>query len=248
MSSSPSDPKRLRIPLSDEEIDELDRFLLSDARSERTMTLDMLDGYFTAIVAGPSTIPPSQWLPGVWGDSEDDAPKYESMEEAQQVMELLLRHMNGIVWDLQDDPDAFEPMIPAMKYENDPHEYLDGEMWAYGFVTAMNLCRGDWQPLFDDPAGEAALRPIYLLGAEELTEEEEQLTLLPKQREELAEQIAASVAAIYRFWLPRRAVAHERLIAETVRRAEPKVGRNDLCPCGSGKKFKKCCGAAPTLH
>ena len=29
---------------------------------------------------------------------------------------------------------------------------------------------------------------------------------------------------------------------EPVRRAEPKVGRNDPCPCGSGKKFKKCCG------
>ena len=29
---------------------------------------------------------------------------------------------------------------------------------------------------------------------------------------------------------------------ETYRREEPKVGRNDLCPCGSGKKFKKCCG------
>jgi uncharacterized protein YecA (UPF0149 family) len=29
---------------------------------------------------------------------------------------------------------------------------------------------------------------------------------------------------------------------EPVRRAEPKVGRNELCPCGSGKKFKKCCG------
>lgn len=28
----------------------------------------------------------------------------------------------------------------------------------------------------------------------------------------------------------------------TVRREEPKVGRNDPCPCGSGKKFKKCCG------
>jgi uncharacterized protein YecA (UPF0149 family) len=26
------------------------------------------------------------------------------------------------------------------------------------------------------------------------------------------------------------------------RRAQPKVGRNDPCPCGSGKKFKKCCG------
>jgi hypothetical protein len=27
-------------------------------------------------------------------------------------------------------------------------------------------------------------------------------------------------------------------------RAEPKVGRNDPCPCGSGKKYKKCCGAS----
>lgn len=27
----------------------------------------------------------------------------------------------------------------------------------------------------------------------------------------------------------------------TVHRTEPKVGRNDLCPCGSGKKYKKCC-------
>lgn len=31
---------------------------------------------------------------------------------------------------------------------------------------------------------------------------------------------------------------------ETVRRDKPKVGRNDPCPCGSGKKYKKCCGAA----
>ena len=31
---------------------------------------------------------------------------------------------------------------------------------------------------------------------------------------------------------------------EGYRRAEAKVGRNDPCPCGSGKKYKKCCGAA----
>jgi len=29
---------------------------------------------------------------------------------------------------------------------------------------------------------------------------------------------------------------------KTVRRDEPKVGRNDPCPCGSGKKYKKCHG------
>lgn len=29
---------------------------------------------------------------------------------------------------------------------------------------------------------------------------------------------------------------------DTVRHEQPKVGRNDACPCGSGKKYKKCCG------
>jgi uncharacterized protein YecA (UPF0149 family) len=28
----------------------------------------------------------------------------------------------------------------------------------------------------------------------------------------------------------------------------PKVGRNDLCPCGSGRKYKKCCGAPDKLN
>lgn len=31
--------------------------------------------------------------------------------------------------------------------------------------------------------------------------------------------------------------------AQPVKRLEPKVGRNDPCSCGSGKKYKKCCGA-----
>ena len=34
----------------------------------------------------------------------------------------------------------------------------------------------------------------------------------------------------------------EPLKGESVRRESPKVGRNDPCPCGSGRKYKKCCG------
>lgn len=30
---------------------------------------------------------------------------------------------------------------------------------------------------------------------------------------------------------------------ETYKREKPKIGRNDPCPCGSGKKYKKCCGS-----
>ncbi|TAM83683.1 MAG: hypothetical protein EPN47_04920 [Acidobacteria bacterium] len=31
-------------------------------------------------------------------------------------------------------------------------------------------------------------------------------------------------------------------VQEPYRRSQPKIGRNQPCPCGSGKKFKKCCG------
>jgi len=38
--------------------------------------------------------------------------------------------------------------------------------------------------------------------------------------------------------------ASGKMVVETVRRETPKVGRNDPCPCGSGKKYKQCCGKA----
>jgi preprotein translocase subunit SecA len=38
-------------------------------------------------------------------------------------------------------------------------------------------------------------------------------------------------------------MAQEGEVVKTIRRETPKVGRNDPCPCGSGKKYKKCCGA-----
>jgi SEC-C motif-containing protein len=37
-------------------------------------------------------------------------------------------------------------------------------------------------------------------------------------------------------------VSGEAVAPKPVVRSTPKVGRNDPCPCGSGKKFKKCCG------
>jgi preprotein translocase subunit SecA len=40
---------------------------------------------------------------------------------------------------------------------------------------------------------------------------------------------------------PREARGGEGVKVKQVRRTQPKVGRNDPCPCGSGKKYKKCC-------
>jgi hypothetical protein len=38
------------------------------------------------------------------------------------------------------------------------------------------------------------------------------------------------------------AEASQRGKRKPFKRDQPKVGRNDPCPCGSGKKYKKCCG------
>jgi uncharacterized protein len=231
--------------LSQEEMDELDDFLMSDDMSHETMMLPELDGYLTAIVSGPVTLKLSEWLPGIWGPSEQDKPTFKTKAQAQRIHELIIRHMNSIIWSLQDNPDAYAPILDFWIYES--QEYMDAEMWAFGYMRGVELCRKQWQPLFDDPNWPIVFRPIYLLGADEVTPEEELLIKTQIQREELAKQIPASVAWIYRYWLPYRQATFGRSVVTPFQRDHPKIGRNDPCTCGSGKKFKKCCGMA-TLH
>ncbi|HEX5363556.1 MAG TPA: UPF0149 family protein [Gallionella sp.] len=234
-------------PLSQIELDELDQFLLSDATSDEVMQLDALDGYLTAIVCGPVALKPHLWLPRVWGPSVRDEPVFETMAQAQRIFDLIVRHMNGIISGMQADPDAHEPIFDRVGFEDDPREYLDGEMWAYGFMVGIGLSQQSWQPFLEAADGADMLRPVYLLGADDVSIEEEALVETPEQREELTQRIPASVAAIYRFWQPFRPAVVEPALDATKQRDSLKIGRNDPCSCGSGKKFKKCCAAA-VLH
>lgn len=224
--------------LSDKDMNTLDSFLLSDATSEDAMMLDRLDGFLTALASAPVMLASSVWLPKVWGSSEQDEPGFDNDVQRERITSLIIRHMSNLVVNLQQDPDSCEPIFDSAIYPESPREYVDGELWAYGFMTAVNLQREDWQAAFADPEMMEILRPIYLLGTEDLTPEEEALIATPEQREELSHLVPASVAALYRFWTPvRRAVTDPAL-----RREMPKIGRNEKCPCGSGRKYKKCCG------
>ncbi|MDO8350766.1 MAG: UPF0149 family protein [Gallionella sp.] len=224
--------------LSDEEMDELGNFLLSDATSDETMMLDCLDGFLTAIATLPVMPPASVWLPKVWGSSERDEPSFDSYVQVERITGLIMRHLSNLIVSLQQNPDACEPIFDSAVYPDSPQEFIDGEMWAYGYMTAINLQRQDSQAVYNDPDMAEMLRPIYLLGTEDLTPAEEALIETPLQREELSKQIPASVAELYRYWTPvRRAVTDP-----AIRREMPKIGRNEKCPCGSGRKYKKCCG------
>ena len=222
-------------------MDELSDFLLSEATSDETMMLDCLDGYLTAIVTAPVMPASSVWLTKVWGPSERDEPGFDSFAEVERITGLIMRHLGSLVVSLQQDPDACAPIFDSAVYPGSEQEYIDGEMWAYGYMQGIALQRQEWQAVFDDPATAELLRPIYLLGTEDVTPAEEALIESPLQREELAKQIPASIAGLYRYWAPvRRAVTDPAL-----RREMPKIGRSEKCPCGSGRKYKKCCGITP---
>jgi len=237
-------------PLSEQELTELDRFLSSDATSDQTMMIDAVDGYLTALVLGPGEVSVDRWLPGIWGPDASHAPGFRDADQAQRIQDLLIRHHQGIAAALDQAPDGFEPILDLVSYQDKSREYLDGEMWSYGFIQGISLARQAWQPLFENDQAMDALLPIYVLGADDITAEQKALIDTPAKREALAQQIAASVAALWRFWHPEHQPSGRPLSAGSmpVQRAEPKIGRNDPCPCGSGKKFKKCCGAPERLH
>ncbi len=244
MSSKPINSSQLFEALSEEELDELDRFLMSDAVSDETMVLDSLDGYLTAIIIGPTTFEFDEWFPFIWGPSEEHIPQFPSKEEAQYIVDMIIRHFNSIVDVLERDPDAASPLITVVE---DPDEgvTLDGELWAYGFMVGVDLCKEDWNPLIQDSEGAQAFLPIFLLGSDEISDDYTELVDALEKSAELAEFIPDSIAWIYRFWQPHRL---EQMLATTVRREHAKIGRNDQCPCGSGKKFKYCCISGVILH
>ncbi|MEQ1914983.1 MAG: UPF0149 family protein [Sideroxydans sp.] len=230
--------------LSDREMDELDDFLMSDATTNEVMLLDCLDGYLTAVASGPVRLEQGDWLPRVWGPAASDAPTFESKAQEEKIIGLMTRHLNAIVWNLQQEDEPFEPVFDLNVYQDDEREYVDGEMWAHGYMTAINLHRNSWNALFESKHGVEMLRPIYLLGAEEVTAEEEQLVQTPAQREELSKTIPASVGWIYKFWAPQRRAEDIRVSGKSSEAENLKISRNAPCICGSGRKYKKCCGAS----
>lgn len=90
-------------PLSDEELDELDHFMLHEVDCGEGMTLDMLDGYLHAIAIGPKNLMPRQWMPAIWGEGDSMMPPVESIEKLNRILGLIMRMFNSIITGLEDD-------------------------------------------------------------------------------------------------------------------------------------------------
>ena len=73
-------------PLIDQEIEELDAFLLSDDGLENAMDVSGLDGFLCAVLSGPNVIMPSEWMRWVWDSTEGkQSPEFTSEKQAQRI-------------------------------------------------------------------------------------------------------------------------------------------------------------------
>jgi uncharacterized protein len=237
-------------PLSNEEIEELEQFLMQSEGMTESMDVSTLDGFLTAILCGPKTILPSEWLPWVWDlEHGDGGAGFSDQAEAQHILGLLLRHMNDIAATLSQAPEVYKPLLAENPNAGDPIPILDE--WCFGFVKGISLDPSGWEPLITGKP--EWLKTIFLYGTEEGLDTPAKQDLSLEQHYALAAELPDLVRKMYAHWCAQRS---EKITAGElpgIIRREPirnpnKVGRNDPCPCGSGKKYKHCHAGRGPLH
>ena len=230
-------------PLSDAEF-EMVHEILERFGAKHAMNLEQLDGLLAALVCVPDDVPQSEYLREVWGDDMVNEDTFAAQPILQEFVGLIERHRGAIAHTLQTG-DVFMPLLLE-----DEQGVALGNDWANGFLRGMGLRKEDWAPLVDDEDSGGSLVPIFALAHEHDPDPKMrpyQERVSAELREKLIAGIIAGVVKIYRYFQEQKLNMQMVVDSTTYRRFAPKVGRNEPCPCGSGRKFKHCCGRV-TLH
>jgi len=208
---------------------ELDRLLGDLPLEEEAMILSQVDGLIAAILVVPEPIAPEEWLKLIWGGA--DRP-FADQARTDRLIELVMARKAGVAGALIKGGLRYKPL-----YEFDPlHDETLWEVWIDGFTQGIQLRREAWLARLkdeDERLAFAATGLTILVDA----------SLNPGKHSEAAadapDLIPELVEAVYR--LQRRLPCESETVASPPAAVKP--GRNAPCPCGSGRKFKKCCGA-----
>jgi uncharacterized protein len=216
------------IVFDDTDLSRLEHLLTPLSAAGSTMRPDEAQGYFTALISGPDKLDRAFWWPEVMGD----APAFERQEDQAELLALLEKLYQSTADALVNgDP------LNLILYAEDDSDAADYWPWCNAYLYALDTVPTDWFDEADDEGFEELLLPIMALGG--MFEEDDAEDLVDFSADELADfrdQLPGALAAVHSYW-------HAKQNAPTtVRREGDKVGRNDPCPCGSGKKYKACCG------
>jgi uncharacterized protein len=254
--------------VSADEFDEIDAILDElRTRDDETPQWEFCEGFMAALVCCRRPIPPEEYLPVLLAIDDDDAESTASFADVAQqerFVALWTRRWNEVVTALDtpiealDDEAAYQPEVmdvrgailalpeeerAAMEGEEVPSF---GQVWALGFMFAVEAWPEEWTAPRNKEAVKwlnAALDVIVTLTEDDtdpptmsaFDDGEGPPTLSLKRMNDFADAIWA-VYNLREMWQsigPRVETVHKV--------ATP--GRNDPCSCGSGKKYKKCCGA-----
>ena len=224
--------------LTEDEMDQLDDFLRAIAAP--AMNLETLDGFLAALICAPEVVLPSEYLPQIWGEDYS----FASNAQAAEIVGLIMRHWNTIADTLGGTLQTPDVYLPVLHVAEDGITY--GNDWAEGFMRGVEMRPYGWSELLDSDEVGGSMLPIMMLAHERDADPEMRPSPIPNEkREQLLQEMIAGLTRIYRYFEPHRHASAQA----SLRRAGPKVGRNDPCPCGSGRKYKFCCAAnAPLLH
>jgi len=226
---------------SSNRLEALDALLLS-LPDDEGMLLSEFDGFCAGLIVCPEMIRPSEWLPHIWGPS--GLPEFGSETELQRALDLIMGHYNDVAQSLTPPEFEFGPLF-------DRDTRSDGilwEMWVSGFERAMRLRMGAWERVVESADEDASSAVSLILALHEIARGDSELpkSSIEKLSAEAPALIMDAVIALNRWtkgytppesfdpWMAREPIEPFR---------SEKVGRNEPCPCGSGRKYKRCCGA-----
>jgi uncharacterized protein len=192
---NPSDLQQQQ--LSDEELEILDDFLGSDSTPEECLfPVEMLDGYMTALIVGPDMIESDIWIPYIWDQENDKEPFFSSEIEEKTIRELLVRHMNTIALQFNNDPDDFVPLYEQFGYSNEEERRLAIENWALGFSVGIELTNDSWSSFLADEETAQLVLPMFILA--KITDDFDDLS--EEEIFGLAQLMPELVIKIYYYW------------------------------------------------
>jgi uncharacterized protein len=200
------------------------------------MSVLELDGYLTGIVVAPTPIRPSLWVVGLWSEEE---PFPDDIAQIQSVLGDVGIMLDALRVDIDQSLHRLETervcdYRPAFQRPDGKPAHETVRTWMRGFVRAMELAPSDWLGLGADERMQVLLAPF--VGFMDIHDEEFE------PAEDIDARLDQAATLIPRFILLLRKIAQFRASRPETRR--DKIGRNDPCPCGSDKKFKRCCGAS----
>lgn len=226
------------LPLSAEDFTALEASLSARRMSfPETPDWEFCEGFLAALVCCRRPIAPSEYWPRLLGLAADAVPANVSSLWARRwalVEQALDTRVSAL-----DHPAAYQPELG----ESDD---AFAQRWAQGFMDAVAAWPEEWAGPRNAQAQqwrEAALKLLHALtlpdtGAPTLHAYEDQQGP-PRVSAARMQAVGNAIWAVYNL---RETWQRLGPRVETVKHAAAAPGRNDACPCGSGKKFKKCCG------